>query len=141
MAFVSASAVPVTLPIVTWSQRESEIVTRDFNAVAAGSSSVSKEDFSKLLELHLVRQPTPAEVASVTRHFGETGSQLADWLQWAHPAQPKQPYVWNLGLYNYGSSGMGYELNQKHFVELQGYVADVTTELQKKGMIVGRRCT
>jgi len=29
---------------------------------------------------------------------------------------------------------MGYELDQKHFVELQGYVANVTTELQKKGM-------
>jgi hypothetical protein len=136
MAFVSKSAVPITLPIVKWPQRESEVITRDFNAVAAGSSSISKELFTKLLELHLVRPPTPAEVACVTQHFGETGLQLADWLQWAydsaHPA--KQPYVWNLGLYNYGSSGMGYELDQKHFVELQGYVADVTTELQNKGM-------
>ena len=79
MAFVSKSAVPVTLPIATLSPRETEIITRDFNAVAAGSSSISKEsDFSKLLELHLVRQPTIAEVASVTRHFGETGLQLAD---------------------------------------------------------------
>jgi len=135
MAFVSECAVPVTLPIVTCSQRESEIITRDFNAVAAGSSSIFNEsDFSKLLELHFVRQPTIAEVASVTLQFGETGLQLADWLQWAHPTPAKQPYVWNLGLYNYGSSGMGYELDPKHLVELQGYVADVTTELQKKGM-------
>ena len=135
MAFISKSAVPVTLPIATWSQRQSEIITRDFDAVAAGSSSISKELFSQLLELHLSRQPTPAEVASVTRHFGETGLQLADWSQWAHPAaSAKQPYVWDLGLCYYGSSGMGYKLDEKHFVELQGFVADVTTELQKKGI-------
>ena len=58
--FVSECAIPVTLP--TWLQKETEIITRDFNAVAAGSSSISKELFSKLLELHLERQPTPAEV-------------------------------------------------------------------------------
>ena len=84
----TACSVPIPLPIVTWSQRETEIITRDFSAVAVGSSSISKELFSQLLELHLVRQPTPAEVAFVARHFGETGLQLADWLQWVHPAAP-----------------------------------------------------
>ena len=37
MAFASQSAVPITLPIVTWSQRESKIITREFTAVADGS--------------------------------------------------------------------------------------------------------
>ena len=80
--------VPIPLPIVTWSQRETEIITRDFSAVAASSSSLFKELFSQLLELRLVRQPTPIEAACVARHFGETGLQLANWLHWVHPAAP-----------------------------------------------------
>ena len=65
-----------------FSQRAIDIITRDFTTVAAGSSSIFKEHFSQLLERHLVRQPTSAEVALLTQHFGETGLQLDNWLQW-----------------------------------------------------------
>ena len=65
-----------------FSQRAIDIITRDFTTIAAGSSSIFKEHFSRLLERHLVRQPTSAEVALLTQHFGETGLQLDNWLQW-----------------------------------------------------------
>ena len=65
-----------------FSQRAIDIITRDFTTIAADSSSISKEHFSQLLERHLVRQPTSAEVAMLTRHFGETGLRLHNWLQW-----------------------------------------------------------
>ena len=70
------------------SQRANEIIKRDFTAVAAGSSSVPKQRFPELLELHLARKPTPAEVVLLTLRFGETGVQLDNWLQWIQSDEP-----------------------------------------------------
>ena len=70
------------------SQMASEIIKRDFTAVAAGSSSVPKQRFPELLELHLARKPTPAEAALLTLRFGETGVQLDNWRQWIQSDKP-----------------------------------------------------
>ena len=74
-----------------FSQRAIDIITRDFTTIAAGSSSVFQENFSQLLESHLVRQPTSAEVAFLTRPFGETGLQLDNWLRWLQQIPQRAP--------------------------------------------------
>ena len=76
-----------------FSQRAIDIITRDFTTVAAGSSSIFKEHFSQLLERHLERQPTSAEVALLTQPFGEKGLQLDNWLQWLQNFPQSTPPV------------------------------------------------
>ena len=79
---------PVTHQHTQVSQRAIDITKRDFTAAAGDSSSVPKQRFPELLELHLARKPTPQEVALLTLRFGETGLQLDNWLQWLQLDKP-----------------------------------------------------
>ena len=79
---------PVTHQRPQVSQRAIEIIKRDFTIVAAGSSTVPKQRFPELLELHLARKPTPAEVALLTLRCGDTGLQLENRIQWLQSDEP-----------------------------------------------------